>query len=824
MTRPRDYTVHMIGHGHIDPTWLWRWTEGYEEVRATFRSALERMKETPQFRFTASSACFYAWVKQVDPDMFEEIRARVKEGRWEIAGGWWVEPDCNIPAGESFVRHGLYSQRFFEREFGTKARVGFNPDSFGHAGTFPQIYRKMGIDYYVYMRPDPYTEMNYPDGTTFWWRANDGSEILACNLQDSYNADHRDIMDRVRRFPSHPHLNPGQTHMLGFYGVGNHGGGPTKRTIELLLEGQKDETLPAIVFSTLSEYFAAFSESVAARSIPRISTDLQHHARGCYSVHAEVKRLNRRAEHALMAAERWASLLWLLEDRAYPGTTLETAWKDVLYNQFHDILAGTSIQSSYEDTRDQLGGATHRAHEIANESLQRLARGIDTSDEGNTVVVFNPNPWPVKETVVAPPITAKELKGALDLVGDGKASEAGFHIEDAHGVVVPKQDVLGERVGHTAYAFTAEVPAFGYRCYHARGGVRQAALSGELSAGRDFLENAWWRIEFDPYQGHIARLFDKKDGVEVLRKGNVLVAMVDQSDTWSHGYSEWRVEAGRFGNAALELLEMGDVRATVRVTSYFRASKVDQFVTLHRESPNLDTLFRINWQEQYTMLKLAYESNIRAGVATCDTAYGCQVRATDGFEDPGQKWVDLTGVIAGQPYGLTVMNDSKYGFDVRDGVMRVTLLRSPAYAHHDRTRFTATEPYPIMDQGWHTVRIRIAPHSGPWQDAGIVKQAWTLNEPLMVHVESAHRGTLPAQASFLACDAENVLLSVMKCSEDGQDLVIRGYETAGKAVSTRIALPHFDKSFPVTFTPHEIKTLRVSRETWSCRDVNLLEE
>ncbi|MFO7975947.1 MAG: alpha-mannosidase, partial [Candidatus Hydrogenedentota bacterium] len=401
-------TVHMIGNGHIDPTWLWRWTEGYEEVRATFRSALDRMNETPDFRFTASSACFYAWVKDCDPGMFEEIRQRVKEGRWELAGGWWVEPDCNIPEGESFVRHGLYSQGFFQREFGLRARVGFNPDSFGHAGTLPQIYKKMGIDYYVYMRPDAVREMDYPDGTTFWWKAKDGSRILACNLQETYTAD-AETLEGIGGIGKNPHLNPGQSHVIVFYGVGNHGGGPTKRAIEQIQEAQRRTDLPHTEFSTLLGYFEGFLATTKASRIPVIATDLQHHARGCYSAHAGVKRMNRRAEHELMVGERLATLTWLLFRRPCPKDRLARAWRYVLYNQFHDILAGTSFESSYEDVRDQQGAARTTAVETANEALQIIANEIDTTPEGNTIVAFNPLPWPVKETLVAPQNTSRFL-------------------------------------------------------------------------------------------------------------------------------------------------------------------------------------------------------------------------------------------------------------------------------------------------------------------------------------------------------------------------------------------------------------------------------
>ena len=224
------------------------------------------------------------------------------------------------------------------------------------------------------------------------------------------------------------------------------------------------------------------------------------------------------------------------------------------------------------------------------------------------------------------------------------------------------------------------------------------------------------------------------------------------------------------------------------------------------------------------MLKLGYETSIVSGQATYDAPYGCQERNTEGFEEPGQQWLDLTGSVGNTPYGFAVLNDSKYGFDVLSGAIRVTMLRSPAYAHHDRARHDASTPYAIMDQGWQTVKIRLVPHAGAWQDAGVVRKAWELNEPMIAHIESGHAGTLPPKASFLDCEADNVALTVMKRSEDGEELVIRGYETAGKECKTRIALPHMKQSLDVTFKPHEIKTFRVDKATWTAKEVNLLEE
>jgi len=821
MTDARDVTVYMVGHAHIDPTWLWRWTEGFEEVRATFRSALNRMNETPEFKFTASSACFYAWVKACDPEMFDAIRVRVREGRWELAGGWWVEPDCNIPCGESFVRQGLYAQRFFEREFGVRARVGFNPDSFGHAGTLPQILKGLGIGHYVYMRPSPGVEMDYPGGTTFRWRANDGSEVLACCLLESYGSRDGEIPERIQRLARNPHLNRGQRHILGFYGVGNHGGGPTKRTIAEILEASRDEAYEArVVFSTLGEFFSAFESEVSRDALPVVEKDLQHHARGCYSVHSEIKRLNRQCEHALMSAERFATAAWLLEQDAYPAKQLQQAWQGVLYNQFHDVLAGTSIPTAYDDSRDELGAVRHTARSITNLAVQRIARTVDTSAPGNTVIVVNPLPWDVKQTVVAPPIVARELTGPLGFVDDAEKP-------------VASQAVRSERIGGTSYAFTAEVPALGYRCLHARSGETPHKQNNTLEAGSTFLENAWWRIEFDRKSGQISRLLDKLQNIEVLARGNVLSCLIDSSDTWSHDVKEYRVEAGEFGGARLDVHELGDVLATVRVTSRWDKSVAEQFVTLYRDTDTIDCEFRINWQQRYTALKLVYGTLIREGAVTCDTAYGLQARPADGTEQPGQKWVDFTGRIDGREYGLAILNDSKYGFDVREGcrglagleggVMRLTLLRSPAYAHHDPVRYDVSVPYAIIDQGWQTVRVRLVPHAGPAAGARVPRLAWELNEPALVHVESAHPGRRPASGSLLAVEAENVLLTVLKKSEDGEDLIVRGYETDGKAVRTEIVLPVWEKRFGVSFRPHEIKTLRIDPRNWTITEVNLLE-
>jgi alpha-mannosidase len=767
------------------------------------------MDETPGFHFSASSAAFYLWVERTDRALFEAIRRRVAEGRWEIVGGFYIEPDCNLPCGESFVRHGLYSQRHFQEAFGTRASTGFNPDSFGHAGTLPQILRKLGMDAYAYARPEPGREREYPEGTTFWWEAADGSRVLASHIPLGY--DGANPLAKVTALCNYPHRNANQRDVLCLFGVGNHGGGPTKRAIAEIEEMRESTDGPEVRFSTLSGYFDAVRANMAERDIPTVRGPLRHHARGCYSAHAELKRLNRQVEHAIMTAERFATAAWLLEAKEYPHDQFRKAWLDLLYNQFHDILGGTSIPSAYEDTRDQLGAARHRAHVAINDALQTISRDIDTTAEGNTVVVVNPLTWPVEQPVAVEPVVAREL-------------EQPIHFVDETGAEVPSQAVRHERAGSVRYVFTAELPATGYRLFHARSGARPKRLMKRLDVSRTAMENEWWRIEFDPCDGHLCRLYDRVNHAEVLRRGAVLACLADGSDTWSHDVDAYTAETGRFGAARLCVVEEGDVLATVQVHSTWNRSEAIQETTIYRDLDVIDHVVHINWQERHTALKLLFETRVSDGVVTAEAPYGFQARDQEGREDAGGQWLDLSGAVDGLPYGFALVNDGAYAFDAHGGVLGQTILRSPAFAHHAPSRCSSLTGREFMDQGWHTVQFRIVPHAGPWQKARVVKRAWELNVPIITQHESSHPGPRAAKAQLMGTEAENVLLSTLKQSETGEDLIVRGYEVAGEPATTTLHLPYLGKSFELSFAPHEIKTVRIDPRTWEIREVNLLEE
>ncbi len=813
--------IHLIGHAHIDPVWLWRWTEGYTEVRSTFQSVINLMKEFPELRFTAGNSCFYEWIKNAEPELFNEIKKRVEEGRWEITGGFYVEPDCNLTSGESFVRHGLYSQRFFQKHFKRKPKIAFLPDSFGHAGTLPQILSKLGIQYYVYMRPCPEKERDYPDGTTFRWFSNDGASIIASVIPMSYGGEYEEVIDKINKIEKYPYWNDDQDEFLCFFGVCNHGGGPTRTTVENIKKHRKKISKYELKFSTIKEYFEGLLKT--KQNLPIIKDELQHHARGCYSVLSEIKKLNRQIEHRILTAERFATAGWLLKEVDYPEEIFEAIWKDLLFNQFHDILAGTSIKEAYPDVRDQLGASRHRADIVINQTLQKIAKSINTKAEGNAIIVVNPLAWPVKQPVVVSEIVARGIgNGDIEMVDDENSC-------------CPIQTIPSSAPGRKRYIFIAEVPSMGYRVYFARQECEEHKEMHKLNikphtiphppiVDRNHIENDYWNIEFDCCVGGISRLYDKVHKVDVIKKLGIPVPLIDASDTWSHDISEYRIEAGKFLLTNMLIKAKGEVLASAVQEFKYNQSKVIQEIILYKDIKDIDVILNILWLEEYKVLKWLVETNIYNGTAIYEVPYGVQERLCNGEEEVGQQWIDLSGIINEKEYGLAVITNSNYAYDVKDNVIRVTLLRSPAYAHHVPDRYEISKNYSIIDQGWHEMRLRLIPHEGTWKDSRVVKSAWEFNVPLIAQYEPAHEGRRRLQATLLGTEAENILISVVKKSEEGNDLIIRAYETDGKETVTNLHLTFAQFVYPLKFNPFEIKTIRINLNTKKIVETNLLEE
>lgn len=804
-----EFKFHMIGHAHIDPVWLWPWTEGVAIVHSTFSAALDRMNETPGFCFISSSAQFYHWVAENDPKLMEKIKKRVAEGSWSLIGGWWVEPDVNIPSGEAMVRQGLYGQHTFQKLFGKKATIGFNPDSFGHTGTLPQIIKKQGMDEYVFMRPGPHEKNIHPD--LFWWEGADGTRVLTYRIEQSYN-DSGNVKNRLPQVFAKVQDQPTKTFMY-YFGAGDHGGGATKENIRSIEELKAEKGAPVVFYSTPERYF---NEIKADKNIKLdvVKDDLQHHAVGCYTAEGEIKKGNRHSEIALITAEKIVAIGSLAWGANYPKKELTTAWQRVLFLQFHDSLAGSSLMDHSQAAREGYGFALDVAHQASYLAIQKLEWQISTEDpDSQYMVAFNPHAWEVMANV------------EYDFNWDPNKHKTS-RVDDEKGNPLPHQFTGGssETGSRRKLIVHAPIPAMGYRQLRLwDGGDYSHQITA--TAKDNVLENELVKVTFS-YDGTLG-IQDKKTGKEVFAGGNTggkAIVIDDPSDTWSHDIKTYNKEIGAFGNATLKILENGPLRSTMRVITTYGESKLIVDWTLYAGSKNLEAKVTLDWHERLKMLKFSFPANVENPVATYETSYGYIVREANGNEDPGQRWIDVTGRQGGSTVGLTVLNDAKYGYSIHENDMRISVARSAVYAHHNPKVLDLKNEYYWMDQGIQTFKMMLVPHQGSWQESNIVRIAEEFSAQPLVIYQGIHGGTLPKSNSLLSVDAPNVVVTSVKNAEDNDDLIVRCVELAGKASSANLKFGFNDKQWSGSFTPSEIKTLRVNRKSGTIKEVNLLEE
>ena len=797
--RAEKRVLHLIGNSHIDPVWLWQWPEGYQEVRATFRSALDRMKEYPEFIFTCDSAAYYEWVEEIDPEMFEEIRERVAEGRWELVGGWWVEPDCNLPGGESFVRHALLGQRYFESRFGKIATVGYNVDPFGHHAMLPQLLAKSGMDSYVFMRPGPH-EMRLP-APIFWWESPDGTRVLAFRLPHEYCAPREDLGYHLDK--SIAQLPERWSEMMAFYGVGNHGGGPTRENLDSIRRLDGAGAMPRLRHSTPARFFNAVRASGA--ELPVVSEELQHHAVGCYTAHSGIKRWNRRAENLLAPAEAWSAIAERVVGLAHPAEELTKAWKQVLFNQFHDTLGGTAIEPAYDDARDQLGEATSIAARAHNLAVQSISRQVNLPVERGTfpIMVFNPHAWPVRTVVEFEFGGLKPTDGLVDETG----TPVPFQATQSYATV---------SAWRSRIALDTELPPLGYRTYRVVPDTARVSAT-TVRATDTLLENKQVRLELDPRSGRITSLVLREDGEDIADLAEArrprAVVVDDTSDTWGHRRLAYRDEIGEFDARHVSLVESGPVRAIVRVESRYGDSELVEDFVVSAGSPTIEVRVILDWREHAKLLKLRFPTGLTDTVAAYEVPYGVVERPPNGEEEPGQRWVDASGALGDSGrFGLAVLNDAKYGFDVIDGEIGVTAVRSPIYAHHEPAVPRPDIRYAYQDQGIQRFTLGLLPHRGGWADARATREALLINQRATVLFEAFHEGPLPQIGSYLAVEPDTVIAGALKLAEDGDDLVVRVVETAGQVAPARILLPAWDREVAFDMRSFEIRTFRIPRD------------
>jgi alpha-mannosidase len=821
-------TLHLTGNSHIDAAWLWPWTETVDVVKRTFGTALQLMYEYPEYTYTQSAAAFNEWIADKYPDMNAEIAQRIKEGRWEIVGGMWVEPDLNMPDGESLVRQILVGKRWFKQQYGVDTRIGWNPDSFGYTWQLPQIYKKSGIDYFVTQKM-AWCDTNQLPFKFFWWESPDGSKVLTYFPHD-YANDNLNLVRLARDFTIAQKQATGLPGIMDLYGIGDHGGGPTRAILD---EGfhweQPGHVTPKIEFGTAQSYFTALEKQIVADSpewnyqsiakgytpppavsgkvnIPTWKSELyfEYH-RGVMTTQANHKRNMREAEVEVLNAEKWASLAWLA-GREYPGKELTEDWKKVLFNQFHDTAAGSGIGQIYKDAQKDYDVVRWSTNEIdaaalgtVNERIdtrsgEEQAPGLEKNERSIPVVLINPLGW----------ARAGDVMVTLQLpVRDGRAYNWFYSLADstAHYADIVSRD---QRTGYVTLKLSGvSVPALGYRIVWVNSGniviadYKGKGIQSE-NATSFVLENKNLRLAVDKTTGCITSLFDKLSNFETLAKGACGDQLQAFKDT-PKNYDAWNIDPGTLDQPPALLTIADSIRLegddAIRVIRQWQSSKFVQTISLEEGSDKVDIDNEIDWHESHVLLKAAFPLAASGPFATYEIPYGTIDRATTRnnsweqaqFEVPAMRWADLGGIGSdGKQHGLSVLNQTKYGYDAVGNTLRLTLLRSPKW------------PDAEADMGHHHFHYALYPHAGTWKDALTVRHGYEYNYPLTAVVTTAHPGSLPASHSFASVAPENVVLTAVKKAEDANGLIFRVYEWAGKETTAEFQVPPGATSATVT--------------------------
>ncbi|MFN8483022.1 MAG: glycoside hydrolase family 38 C-terminal domain-containing protein [Anaerolineae bacterium] len=776
-----DVDVVATGHAHIDVAWLWPLRQTRLKTARSFSNVLGLMREFPEFHFTQSQPQLYAFLQQDYPEIFEGVKAQVAAGRWEPTGGMWIEADCNISGGEALVRQVILGRRYFQENLGTTGTpILWMPDTFGFPWCLPQLIKGVGLEYFMTSKMS-WSQYNWLPYDSFWWQGLDGTRVLSHFLTGP---------STWKPSPNHyittynAELNPWTVHgawttyqqkegpnkLLVAYGHGDGGGGPTREMIEMGRREAAHPGLPRVRQSSAHEFFQGLAAESDGLPVWNGELYLEYH-RGTYTGQARVKRANRKNEIALHTAEflaAWATVVTpppppstggksdTVRGRgdgefSYPHADLRHAWQLLCLNQFHDILPGSSIGAVYEESLAQHADIARIASDISEAARARLA---ELAPQG-AIVAANPTSFWRREPVFVP-----EILGVVPLAGS-------------------QPTVGGFLVAH------AGIPPYGVAALTGAGAPSDTAEAG-VEADGAWLENGRLRVELDA-SGDVHRVYDKQARREVLapgQAGNVFQAFEDRplaNDAWDIDifYTDkmWPAEPA----TSIQVVESGPLRATLEIRRQILHSATTQRVSLTAGSPRLDFDTHIDWRERQTLLKVAFPVDILASHATYDIQFGNIARPTHAntswdwarFEVCAHKWADLSE----GDYGVSLLNDCKYGHDIHDNVLRLTLLKS------------AISPDPEADQGEHTFRYSLLPHVGDWRGA-TVAEGYAVNvEPVVWAGQGA--AAAATTVSLVAVDRPGVVIETVKAAEDGRGLIVRLYESQrGRGeVTLETALP-----------------------------------
>lgn len=753
-----DVTFHCVGHTHIDVAWLWQLKHTREKSARSFSTVLRLMEQYPEYLFLQSQPQLYEYIKNDYPSIYKQMKERIAEGRWEADGGMWLEADCNIPSGESLVRQLLLGSNFLREEFNQETEYLWLPDVFGYSWALPQILKKSGLKTFMTTKIS-WSQYNRMPHDTFYWRGIDGSEILTHFITttepwpgSTYYTYNGYVTPQVIKesWEEYKDKDINQDLLLS-YGYGDGGGGVNRDMLEMRKRIDKMPGLPYAKPARAGDYFKKLHTNIENTEEYVHTWDgelyLEFH-RGTYTSQANVKRMNRKLE-LLYRETEWLSVLHSLHSNStesYPTEALTNGWKIILRNQFHDIIPGSSIKEVYDDAKIEYQQAEQLGNDAWNKASEAL---VNDAVASYTRTVFNSAPW---------------KRNDLLYIG---GEEAGTW-QDEHGVVLQTQKSEG---GY--YVHVKDIPSMGYAPIYFKRTYETSEKLEPFTFHDHGLSTPFYEIEWNE-QGHLTKIYDVVHKREVLAnnsRGNVLQTFEDKPlmfDAWDIDvfYQEKMQEVSNL--VSVTRLEKGDLKAVVRFEWRFGSSVIKQDLIAYTDSRRIDFETVVDWQERQRLLKVAFPVDIRSTEATYDIQYGNVKRPTHWntswdlarFETVGHQWADLSE----GGYGVSLLNDCKYGYDIKDNVMRLSLLKSPVH------------PDPYADLGEHHFTYALLPHEGSWTEGETVQEAWQLNNPL-----TSKGGEISKNGkSLLECSADNIMIDAVKKAEYSNEIVVRVHEYKGK--------------------------------------------
>ncbi len=755
-----EATVCAIGHTHIDVAWLWDLDQTRQKVVRSFSTVLELMAQYPEYRFMSSQPQLYAFLKEEQPDLYKKVKEKVVEGQWLPEGAMWLEADTNLASGEGLVRQLLYGKKFFKEEFGIDSKVLWLPDVFGYSAALPQILKKCGVDYFITSKIS-WNDTNKMPHDTFNWEGIDGSEILSNFMTTPTEMEGIGATYNGRMTPFdvkgtwEKYVDKGiNSHVITPFGYGDGGGGTTPEMLETARRLEKGiPGCPPVIQMGVLEFCQKLEASV--KDNKRLSKwvgelYLEYH-RGTYTTMSRTKRYNRKSEIAYQKTEFVAVLSNLLCNTPYPKEAIDKGWKTVLLNHFHDILPGSSIKKVYEDSNKQYENILATSNEIIEDLTDQLCAAIDLKTD--SIVVFNPLGFVNTEVVEVD--LPKEITAAIVRYG---------------------AKILDTQITHEGkLLFLAEeVPAKGYKAFTIE---RCDGLVDKTFAKmtKTSLDTPYYRIGLTD-EGNIDSIYDKTSDREVIKLGEHTALQVFEDTPYNfqnwdiddyYGEKMWEINDLK----GLEILENGPVRGLLRIIKSFGNSDIIQDIIVYAHTRRIDLKTFIDWKQKDVFVKFALPTDIYATKATYEIQYGNIERPTHKntswdearFEVCAHKWVDVSEA----DYGVSLLNDAKYGHDISEGLMRITLLKATCY------------PNPDADKEQQFFTISILPHAGNWREGQVQEESYKINNPLFSKFQEGHQGKLSSAFSLVALEDGGAEIEVVKLSEDGKDMVIRLYDYWG---------------------------------------------